>query len=67
MCNILGKMKGITPEKQTNWWKGWCDTNKISSSFYNKKEGYNKEWFEEDNNKIKKNSSSAKTRITSDE
>jgi hypothetical protein len=50
--SILGKMEGMTSERQTNWGKGWYDTNNIPSTFYNKEEGYNKEWFEEDNNRI---------------
>jgi hypothetical protein len=45
-------MKGITPERQAKWGKGWCDTHKITSTFYSKKERHNKELFEEDNNRI---------------
>jgi hypothetical protein len=31
-------MEGMTTERQTNWGKGWCDTNKIPSIFNNKEE-----------------------------
>jgi hypothetical protein len=46
------KMEGMTLERLTNWGKGWCDTHNLDSIFYNKEDGYNKEQFEEDNNRI---------------
>jgi hypothetical protein len=42
-------MKVITPERKTNRGKGLYDTHSYISTFYNKEEGYSKEWFEEDN------------------
>jgi hypothetical protein len=48
---VLGKMDGMTSKRQANWTKGLCDTNNIATSFYNKEEGYDREQFEEDNNK----------------
>jgi hypothetical protein len=38
--------------RQAKLGKCWCNTHGISSSFYNRKEGYNKKLFEEDNNRI---------------
>jgi hypothetical protein len=49
---ILGRMEVMTPKRQVNWAKGWCDINNIPSELHYKEEGYNKDQFEEDNNKL---------------
>jgi hypothetical protein len=64
---ILGKIEVMTSERQANWAKGWCDINNFPSTLYNKEEGYNKEWFEEDNKRINVvyNNSSSNSSISS--
>jgi hypothetical protein len=41
----------MTEERKTNWGKDCCDINGFSPPFYDRKEGYNKLFYNE--NKIK--------------
>jgi hypothetical protein len=50
--NIYFDLKTQEEKRQTNKGKVLCDRLRITSTFHNKKEGYNKELFEEDNNRI---------------
>jgi hypothetical protein len=44
----------MNEERKTNWRKCWCDNNYISSTFYNKKDGYDEEQYKEENIKVNK-------------